>query len=171
MVRRGPRAQSSRRNPWQIWRGRAISTCLGAALLAVACSGRTTPAASSPATTPSTPLETPANVAGTWSGTIESSGFVSRAITMLAFQGGTCVDGAWKTEPAEWSGAISGYANATSFSGSMTVQGSDNSSKCSGVATVSGTVGADTIRWTGSDFTGACPGWLPQSLTIVLRRP
>jgi len=78
------------------------------------------------------------------------------------------VDGAWKTDPAEWTGAISGYADATSYSGQMTIEITDRG--CTGVANVSGLVGADTLRWTGSGFTGSCAGGLPQNLTISLRR-
>src|SRR5262249_47398590 len=94
-----------------------------AAVLAATCSGESSarPAAPAPAAAaapvPPAPSE-PANVAGTWTGTLEATGLAPRRITILAFQGGTCVDGAWRTEPAEWVGAISGYADVGSFSGS-----------------------------------------------------
>ena len=34
--------------------------------------------------------------------TLQSAGFATRTISILAFQSGACVDGAWNTEPAEW---------------------------------------------------------------------
>jgi hypothetical protein len=113
----------------------------------------------------------PANVAGNWTGTLESPGFATRTITVLAFQGGTCVDGAWRTEPAEWVGAISGYADVGAFSGSVSFQRpADGPGKCGGVAMFSGEVAENTLRWTSTGFTGDCPGGLPQSVTITLRR-
>jgi hypothetical protein len=113
----------------------------------------------------------PVNVAGNWTGTFESSGFAPRAITLLAFQTGACVDGAWKTEPEEWVGAISGYADVASFTGSISFQRpGDGAGECSGVGTFSGDVGADTLRWTSTGFTGECAGGLPSTVTITLRR-
>ena len=90
---------------------------------------------------------------------------------MLGFQGGACVDGAWNTEPAEWVGAISGYADVGSFSGSISFQRpADGPGKCGGIGTFSGEVGDDTIKWTSTGFTGECAGGLPQMVTITLRR-
>lgn len=145
------------------------------ALLTVQCGGGDT----STPTTPTTPPPgssgpgtsvTPADVSGTWSGSFDSSAGSTRRIVLLAFQGGTCVDGAWRTEPAEWVGAISGYADVNSFSGSITLQSADGSNRCSGVGTVSGSVSGGTIQWTSTGFTGQCPGGLPQGVTIALKR-
>jgi hypothetical protein len=110
-------------------------------------------------------------VSGNWTGTLESSGFATRAISILAFQTGTCVDGAWRTDPEEWVGAISGFAAVSSFSGSLSFQRpADGPGKCGGVGSFSGDVGANTIKWTSTGFTGECAGGLPQSVTITLRR-
>jgi len=129
-------------------------------------------ASPSPAPNPPTPTPAgPANVAGTWIGTLESSDFAPRTISILAFQGGNCVDGAWKTEPPEWVGAVSGFADVASFSGSVSIERpADGPGKCAGIATFSGAVGSDTIKWTSPGFTGACAGGLPQSVTLTLRR-
>ena len=90
---------------------------------------------------------------------------------MIAFQTDTCVDGAWGTEPGEWAGAISGLADEESFTGSVTFErAADGPGKCGGIATFSGPVGADTMRWTSEGFTGDCPGGLPSSVTIALTR-
>jgi hypothetical protein len=156
--------------------------CLVTASFACGCGGD----GSSPALTP-TPMPAPApspspgstnpapaipaNVGGNWTGTLESAGFAPRAISILAFQSGTCVDGAWRTEPPDWTGAISGVADVGSFSGSVSFERpADGPGKCGGIATFAGQVGPDTIRWTSDGFTGACAGGLPQSVTITLRR-
>ena len=90
---------------------------------------------------------------------------------MLAFQSSTCVDGAWRTDSGEWDGAVSGFADVGSFSGSVSFERpADGPGKCSGIATFSGDVGADTIKWTTTGFTGTCAGGLPQSVTITLHR-
>jgi hypothetical protein len=128
--------------------------------------------APSPSPGPTNPAPAiPANVGGNWTGTLESAGFAPRAISILAFQSGTCVDGAWRTEPPDWTGAISGVADVGSFSGSVSFERpADGPGKCGGIATFAGQVGPDTIRWTSDGFTGACAGGLPQSVTITLRR-
>jgi hypothetical protein len=154
------------------------------AILAVSCGSGSSSSSPSPSPTvptsppptttspPTSPVPTaPANVAGNWIGTLESSGLASRSISVLAFQSGTCVDGAWKTDPPEWVGAISGFADVGSFSGSLSFERpADGPGKCAGIATFSGEVGTDTIRWTSTGFTGTCAGGLPQSLTLTLRR-
>ena len=137
-----------------------------------ACGGSTTavPDTPAPGPAPTTPSPAPAalaNVAGNWSGTLEAPGFATRNLTMVVFQGGNCVDGAWRTTSTEWSGSVSGFAGAGSFSGELTLQGPGG---CGGVGTFSGEVTASTIRWTSSGFSGGCPGGLPQNATLSLRR-
>ena len=155
--------------------------CLAAAIC-LNCSGGTSsqpaptlsPAPGAPSPTPTVDAPTPAvpaDVAGKWIGTIESANFATRTISALAFQSGTCVDGAWGTEPKEWAGAISGDAGVKSFTGSISFERpADGPGKCGGIATFSGEVGADTIRWTSTGFTGECAGGFPQAVTITLRR-
>src|SRR5215475_3256494 len=107
------------------------------------------PSVSSDGATPSSPTggPPPVNIAGTWTGTFASSNFVARTISLNVVQSGSCVDGAWATSPSEWSGAISGYADATSFSGFFSIEIA--AGQCTGVGTVSGEVGAKTLQWTG----------------------
>jgi hypothetical protein len=109
------------------------------------------------------------NVAGTWTGTLESSNFAPRTVSLNVVQGGSCVDGAWMTSPSEWDGAISGYADSTSFSGSMSLE--RVADKCTGITSISGDVGTNTLRWTSTGFTGNCSGGaLPQSVILTLQR-
>jgi hypothetical protein len=180
VCRKGTRARTAPAGHHIVW-ALARATCLIAAIFTCGCGGDTplsstptpmSPSPPSPSPGPASPSPAaPANVAGNWTGTLESSGFATRTISILAFQGGTCVDGAWRTDPPEWSGAISGFADVSSFSGSVSFERpADGPGKCAGIATFSGAVGTDTIRWTSEGFTGTCAGGLPQSVTMILRR-
>jgi hypothetical protein len=146
---------------------RALPWILLAVALNNGCGGggsSSSPSPSSPSPAPAAPV----NVAGTWTGTLESSNFAPRAISLDVVQGGSCVDGAWTTSPSEWDGAISGFADTASFSGTMSIERSAD--KCTGIATVSGEVGTDTLRWTSTGFTGNCSAGLPQSVIVTLTR-
>jgi hypothetical protein len=113
------------------------------------------------------------NIAGNWSGTLESENFPRRTITMMVVQGGSCVDGAWTAAGSDWKGAISGYAGSDSYSGQISVEAvTDTGERCSGVGNASGEVGADTLRWTSPGFSavGQCSGTLPKSVVITLHR-
>jgi hypothetical protein len=112
------------------------------------------------------------NVAGMWTGTIASSNLEPRSISMTVVQTGNCVDGAWQSAGSDWSGAISGFADADSYSGQVSFERQDGSAHCTAVGTVSGPVGANSLRWTGTGFTavGSCAGDLPQSVVIALQR-
>jgi hypothetical protein len=112
----------------------------------------TLPSAPTAPTPPSGPAEPIPNLAGGWAGTIESPAFATRPITMLLTQTSiTCVDDAWGTVPAEWGGAISGFAFPGSFSGFISFEGPPRASGlCPGVHTASGSAIDRAIsgRWT-----------------------
>jgi hypothetical protein len=113
------------------------------------------------------------NIAGNWSGTFESGNFSTRTITMTVVQGGNCVDGAWTSGASDWTGAISGFAGADSFSGQISIEAvTENGGRCTGVGETSGQVGTDTLRWTSTGFTavGSCTGTLPKTIVVSLRR-
>jgi hypothetical protein len=113
------------------------------------------------------------NLAGSWSGTLESTNFPSHAITMTIVQGGSCVDGAWLSSSDTWSGALSGYAGADSYSGQITIEfTTDSGDRCNGVATTNGPASTDTIslKSTGFMAIGQCATTLPQSLVVKLHR-
>jgi hypothetical protein len=124
--------------------------------------------------TPGTP-QPPATIvdmSGRWSGTFDSANFATRTITLDVSQASACVDGIWVSVPAEWDGAISGFAGAASFSGQISFESTGTSGEhCIGSGTVSGGVGADTLSWTSTGFTGpGCSGGLPQAVVIKLQR-
>src|SRR5690349_3243335 len=58
-------------------------------------------------------------IAGEWIGTFESPNLPARAISFTMVQSaGYCIDGAWKDTTNQWTGALSGVATSTEFSGS-----------------------------------------------------
>ena len=91
---------------------------------------------------------------------------------MTIVQTTSCVDGVWQDSTGQWTGAISGLAGATNFSGAISYERSaDGGGKCMAVASVQGTIGDDGIHWTVGSFTptAACTGDLPQSTVITLQ--
>jgi hypothetical protein len=111
------------------------------------------------------------NMAGTWSGTLQLPGAAVRNVSMLIVQTVDCVDGAFHTDANEWIGAISGYATRTAFSGVMSLQKADDGQgKCTGNGATEASLTGDTLSFTAGNFTGDCPGGLPASLTLTLRR-
>jgi hypothetical protein len=146
-----------------------LPALLCGAVMTFSCSGGTTSSQGNPPT-PLNPLPTNvANLAGKWVGTLESSNFSTRTISLDAVQGSVnCVDGAWASVPAEWAGAISGLTGTGSFSGLMSFEGP---SGCSGVANIAGDVGDDTLTWSSTGFTASnCTQGTPQSVVLKLKR-
>jgi hypothetical protein len=125
---------------------------------------------------PSPPPPPPAgpfvDVSGTWAGTLASSNYPTSTITMTVVQTLNCVDGVWESNPASWTGAISGYAGADSFAGQMSLEFvTDSGAHCNIVGPVSGSVDQTRILWTSTGFVaGACPSFVPKSLVVSLQR-
>jgi hypothetical protein len=114
----------------------------------------------------------PFNIAGNWSGTFASSNLPTRTIVMTIVQASSCVDGAWKDPSGQWTGAISGLADANTFSGQISfVRTAGGGGACGAVANVQGSIGTDGIHWTATTFTATqgCAGDLPQSTVITLQ--
>jgi hypothetical protein len=150
-------------------RVRGRGPLLLAILVTVACSSPT------PSPTPYTTgavLGPVVNIAGNWTGTFESDNFSARTIKMIVVQTGNCVDGVWDSVPAEWDGAISGFAAADSFSGQISFERTTADGKCTAVGNITGPVGDRTLRWTSSTMNavGQCAGDLPRSLVLTLQR-
>jgi hypothetical protein len=91
---------------------------------------------------------------------------------MLIVQSVDCVDGAWQTQPAEYTGAISGFSSQTSFAGSLSLQRpADGQGKCTAVGDTEARLNGDTLTFSVPALTADCAaGGLPPSLTITLRR-
>lgn len=143
-------------------------------LLALGCGGSVaTINPVTPSPNPVAPASPSANMAGTWTGSAESSNFPAHAITLVVTQADSCVDGVWNDATFGWKGAISGLATADSFSGQISFErSSDAGGKCQAAGTVSGPVDGNTIRLTAGSLTagGTCVGDLPQSLILSVQR-
>lgn len=152
----------------------ALRLALGviAANAGLSCGGSSSGAPpSSPPTSPTPPAVSVANVAGNWTGTLESSNGTPLTLSMVVVQFADCVDGSWKSADGDWSGAISGFARPDAFSGQITFERRSNGG-CVASGNIGGDVGSDTLRWisVGATPLGVCPGTLPQSITLTMRR-
>jgi uncharacterized protein YceK len=152
---------------------RIILAAIAIGVTASGCSSGTTPQSpTAPSTSTPAPAPMPFNIAGNWSGTFASSNLPTRTIVMTIVQASSCVDGAWKDASGQWTGAISGLADAVSFSGQISFQRTaGGGGACGAVANVQGSIGTDGIHWTATTFTPtqSCTGDLPQSTVITLQ--
>ena len=133
--------------------------------------GTTAPTPTPPAPPP--PTGPVVNMAGTWTGTVESANFAPRAVTLTVVQADNCVDGVWTDATGDWKGAISGLAAADSFSGQISLERTANGGgKCEAGANISGPVAGDSFRWTAGALgaVGTCSGGLPQTFVLSVQR-
>ncbi|MDA1185492.1 MAG: hypothetical protein O2930_12715 [Acidobacteria bacterium] len=147
-------------------RSSTLALLLAAALVVTACGGDSSPTAPS--------QTTPANLAGSWTGWMETSNFGRVIGDAELSQSGSTVTGTWRAASATglgWTGTFSGTATATSFSGTTTISMANpngDGSTCTGTSAISGTA-TGTIRWTGAGFTGDCSG-MPANLEFEYNR-
>jgi hypothetical protein len=118
------------------------------------------------------PTEPVVSLAGTWAGTIESENFPPQPITLTVVQAANCVDGVWRSDNGEWSGAISGAATQDAYFGQISFVRAEDRSRCGGLGSVEGPSTASSLRWTGAGFEvrGSCEKELPRGLVITLRK-
>lgn len=141
----------------------------------VGCGSSSAPAAPSnpPAQSPP-PADSIPSIAGEWTGTFESPNFAPRAISFTIVQSaGYCIDGAWKDTGNQWTGALSGVATSTAFSGSVSVElKTSDGTLCTTTATIEGPMTEKSIEWTAGTFspTPLCPGLLPASGVLKLQK-
>jgi hypothetical protein len=128
---------------------------------AAACANSTAPSAVSAGST--------TNIAGTWNGTIASTGNPTLQLGMVLAQSGADVTGTWDSTSVSWAGKISGTVNGASFNGQLTFSGTTLSGVvCTGTAAVTGSVSGTTMTWTSASGVvgGSCPVSLPVGLKI-----
>ena len=134
---------------------------------------------SSPSPAPSNPIPPPAQepipaIAGDWTGTFESPNLPPRTISFTIVQSaGYCIDGAWKDTADQWSGALSGVATSTAFSGSVSVESkTSDGTLCTSVATIEGPMSEKSLDWKIGTFspTPLCPGLFPTSGELKLAK-
>jgi hypothetical protein len=133
-------------------------------VVTAACGGSKSP------TQPPTPQIV--NVAGNWTGNMESSNYATVAIELQFTQSAGTVTGTWATGSGAWNGSVSGTASTSNFTGLFTINAVGvGGAACSGTASVSGalTQTPQTIKWTSPGFTGNCTG-MPLTLTWNLQR-
>ena len=122
---------------------------------------------------PPAPTEPAVNMAGTWTGTLESSNFPPQTVTLVVTQADSCVDGIWTSASGDWKGAISGFATADSFSGQFSLERTaDGGGRCQAAGNIGGAVEGDAFKWKAGSLNaaGTCNGGLPQDLVLSLRK-
>jgi hypothetical protein len=149
---------------------RSLFVWLALAAIAPGCSGSTTSESSTPSSPtppPSGPVEPAINIAGNWAGTLETD-LGTQAISMTVVQFADCVDGTWISSGQDSRGAISGFAGKASFTGQLSLE----RGRCSAVGDITGEVGSETLKWTGTALKpiSPCADPLPQSIVVTMRR-
>jgi len=130
-------------------------------VLALSACGGDTPAAPSPPPA--------AQVAGGWTGTLSSTNFAVQAVTVTLSQTSGTVAGTWVSPQLGWTGNINGTVDATSFTGTLTLN--RPSGGCTGASgSFSGTAAAGSLRWTSAGFTGGNCAGPPVGITLTLQR-
>ena len=100
---------------------------------------------------------TPVNLAGTWSGTVSSTSFSPRPITVTLSQDGLSVRGAWSS--SDWTGTISGTADNTTFSGEVSLPAVPDplaGGECLGTVMIRGDAAPNAVHWTSYGWKGSC---------------
>ena len=114
------------------------------------------------------------NLAGTWTGNLESTNFSATSVQLTLSQTSDTVSGNW-TSPNDWNGTVNGTVAANSFSGTVTISAPNSSgigARCTGTsALTAGNVGPATTTLTisGSGFSGSCTG-MPQNIRFVVQK-
>ena len=151
-----------------------LLTCVSTLLLAGCGSSGASPTPSNPPPQSPPPQDPIPAIAGTWSGTFESPNLPPRAISFTIVQSaGYCIDGAWKDASSQWTGALSGVATSSAFSGQVSIeQKLQDGTLCSSVATIEGPMADTSLEWKVGAFspTPLCPGQLPASGVLKLQK-
>jgi hypothetical protein len=121
---------------------------------------------------PVVPAETLASVAGQWSGSLESSNYPSRPVSMTLSQMTRDVAGTWAEQPSGSGGSVTGNVDTAGIVGTITFR-INQSATCSGRFSGPATGTPSTLTLTMAEgFTGNCnlPGDNPQAVRFVLQR-
>lgn len=145
---------------------RRLAVCLAFVVVSACGGGSRTPIAPTP--------PPPANIAGGWSGTLESSNFGIHSVLAQFTQTSATVTGTWAsmTLGGGSSGNFTGTTDVSSFTGIMTLSApSTAGGVCTGTASIAGPASSSlaTLRWTSVGFTGTCTG-MPLNVVLALQR-
>jgi hypothetical protein len=119
------------------------------------------------------PSPTPANVAGTWGGTVSFTAggiAVEESIQMTLTQapGSTTVAGSYAA--SRFNGNISGETTEMAFNGTFDFNSNAQGQICVGTFNVSGPAGGNTLTWTSPNIVGAPCTNTPINLVIEVQR-
>ena len=156
--------------PFQLRPVRGLAGILIVTTAVSACGGSDAPAAPAPVF---------ANVAGTWTGTFQSTQNDSntglpvqgaQAVSLTMTQNGSTVTGTWTTTAAATprSGSIAGTTTAAAFSGTFSYNSTSvNGTPCTGTLAVSGPAGGVALTWTSPAIVENCTN-APTNITITV---
>lgn len=114
------------------------------------------------------PTHPSSSLAGIYAGTISSSNWSTRTVTMTLQANGS---GSW-TAQADWRGTVDVIATGATISGALTITlptSLDQKETCVGSATVTGSAEGTALQLRGQAFTGPCPA-MPLQFALTLRR-
>ena len=119
-------------------------------LALAACGGKSSP------TAPPPPPPQPAQIAGNWSGTFESSNYAPVAVFLQLNQTSAAITGTWAAQSggSGIAGNITGTVDPTTFTGTITFS-INQTTGCSGA--FSGNASSTgNLTWSSAGFTGNC---------------
>ncbi|MGE0043614.1 MAG: hypothetical protein AB7H88_07775 [Vicinamibacterales bacterium] len=109
----------------------------------------------------------PAQVAGDWSGTLESANYQARAVTLTLTQAGESVNGTWTG--GDWDGAITATVDGNRASGTVTIRMPALVGRCESSAAFGGDASSSTMTWNVVGFDGECAS-PPAGARFVIQR-
>lgn len=109
----------------------------------------------------------PAQIAGEWSGTLESTNYQARAVTVTLTQAGESVNGTWVG--GDWDGSITATVDGNRASGTVTIHMPALVGRCESSGAFGGSASSSTMTWTVVTFDGEC-GAPPASARFVIQR-
>ena len=120
-----------------------------------------------------TPTPGPANVAGTWQGTVSytAGGVAARDIVDMTLRqpdGSSTVVGSYTS--IRFSGNITGETTQTSFAGTFEFNSNAQGQICTGTFAVSGPAIGNSLTWTSPDIVGAPCTNTPIDLVFEVQR-
>lgn len=128
--------------------------------LSVAACGSDAPTAPTP--------PPPAQISGLWSGTLTSSQFAPQAISVGLNQTGSTIAGTWVNVALGWNGNVTGTVDATTFTGTFTL---NRGTTCTGASgSFNGPSNPTSLHWSSAGFTGGTCSGPPTGVALTLTK-
>lgn len=120
--------------------------------------------------TPSSPTAPVNSIAGTWTGTLDSTNFAQQGITLSLTQSGPTIGGTWAAPGISMSGTVTGTLSGSAFTGNLTLTTLDALGRtCTGTAPATGTLESTALNWLSQGFVSSCGG-VPLGVRISAAR-